>query len=208
MGEVYRARDTRLDRDVAVKVLPASVAGDADRLARFTREARTLAALNHPHIAQIYGIEEVRGVSALVMELVEGEDLSAHIARSTANAAQRRSCSRHSRSRTASGRPTAVGWPMCPTKPGGRRYSCRRRVAAAASGWCPLRGAASLDGEATVASCTSSPPTRSWRWTRRPRVPCSCPAPHKCCSARHWSGRERDTATSSCTPRPAMEAVF
>src|SRR5690349_4805786 len=81
MGEVYRARDTRLDRDVAIKVLPESFALDPDRLARFTREAKTLASLNHPNIAAIYGIEEQGGVRALVMELVEGEDLSAHIAR-------------------------------------------------------------------------------------------------------------------------------
>ena len=77
MGEVYRARDTKLNRDVALKVLPDLFANDPDRLARFTREAQTLAALNHPNIAQIYGIES----QALVMELVEGEDLSAHIAR-------------------------------------------------------------------------------------------------------------------------------
>ena len=58
MGEVYRARDTRLNREVAVKVLPEAVASDVERLARFTREAQTLAALNHPHIAQIHGLEE------------------------------------------------------------------------------------------------------------------------------------------------------
>jgi len=81
MGEVYRARDTRLERDVAIKVLPVLLASDAERLARFTREAQTLAALNHPNIAAIYGIEESTDVRALVMELVEGEDLSAHIAR-------------------------------------------------------------------------------------------------------------------------------
>ena len=77
MGEVYRARDTKLDRDVAIKVLPESFALDADRVARFEREAKTLAALNHPNIAAIYGLES----NALVMELVDGEDLSAHIAR-------------------------------------------------------------------------------------------------------------------------------
>ena len=77
MGEVYRARDTALNRDVAIKTLPEAFAADADRLARFTREAQVLAALNHPNIAGIYGIEH----NALVMELVEGEDLSAHIAR-------------------------------------------------------------------------------------------------------------------------------
>ena len=81
MGEVYRARDAKLGRDVALKILPDAVAADADRVARFEREARTLAALNHPHIAQIYGFEQSGGVSALVMELVEGEDLAVRIAR-------------------------------------------------------------------------------------------------------------------------------
>ncbi|MBI4888033.1 MAG: serine/threonine protein kinase, partial [Acidobacteria bacterium] len=80
MGEVYRATDTTLGRQVAIKVLPDAFAGDAERLARFEREARTLAALNHPLIAQIYGIERSGGVHALVMELVEGEDLSQRIA--------------------------------------------------------------------------------------------------------------------------------
>src|SRR3989441_7756047 len=79
MGEVYRARDTRLDRDVAIKVLPDLFATDSDRLARFEREARTLAALNHPNIAHIHGLEESGGVRALVMELVEGEDLAQRI---------------------------------------------------------------------------------------------------------------------------------
>ena len=81
MGEVYRARDTKLDRDVAIKILPQAFANDADRLARFQREAKTLASLNHPNIAAIYGLEEADGVKALVMELVEGEDLSQRIAR-------------------------------------------------------------------------------------------------------------------------------
>ena len=81
MGEVYRARDTRLHRDVAVKVLPQAVAADPDRLARFEREARVLASLNHPHIAQIHGLEQSGTALALVMELVEGEDLAVAIAR-------------------------------------------------------------------------------------------------------------------------------
>ena len=80
MGAVFRARDTKLDRDVAIKILPEAFAHDADRLARFTREAKTLASLNHPHIAAIYGLEESDGIIALVMELVEGEDLSQRIA--------------------------------------------------------------------------------------------------------------------------------
>ena len=80
MGEVYRARDTRLDREVALKVLPESFALDAERLARFEREAKTLASLNHPHIAQVHGFEEAGGVRVLAMELVEGDDLSRRIA--------------------------------------------------------------------------------------------------------------------------------
>ena len=81
MGEVYRSRDTKLHRTVAIKVLPELMAGDPERLGRFTREAQALAALNHPHIATIYGVEESGGIRALVMELVEGEDLSAILAR-------------------------------------------------------------------------------------------------------------------------------
>jgi serine/threonine-protein kinase len=81
MGAVYRARDTKLDRDVALKILPESFATDPDRLRRFEREAKTLASLNHPHIAQIHGFEQGSGTPALVMELVEGEDLSQRISR-------------------------------------------------------------------------------------------------------------------------------
>jgi Tol biopolymer transport system component len=80
MGEVYRARDTRLDRQVAVKILLESLARDPDRLSRFEREAKLLAALNHPHIAQIYGLEESGATRALVMELVEGPTLADRIA--------------------------------------------------------------------------------------------------------------------------------
>lgn len=76
MGVVYRARDSRLERDVAVKVLPESVAGDPERLARFEREAKVLASLNHPHIAQIHGLEHDESGHALVMELVEGPTLA------------------------------------------------------------------------------------------------------------------------------------
>jgi serine/threonine-protein kinase len=83
MGEVYLARDTRLDRDVALKVLPDLFAADPDRLARFEREARVLASLRHPNIAGIYGLEEADGVRALVLELVDGETLADRIARET-----------------------------------------------------------------------------------------------------------------------------
>ena len=81
MGQVYRATDTKLKRQVAVKILAPALAADADRLARFQREAEVLALLNHPHIAAIYGLEESGGITALVMELVEGDDLSQRIAR-------------------------------------------------------------------------------------------------------------------------------
>jgi serine/threonine protein kinase len=81
MGEVYRARDAKLGREVAIKILPELFAADPDRAARFEREAKTLASLNHPHIAQIYGLEEGAGVRALVMELVEGEDLAQRLVR-------------------------------------------------------------------------------------------------------------------------------
>src|SRR5262249_4808991 len=80
MGEVYRAHDTKLGRDVALKVLPESLANDPERLARFEREAHLLATFNHPHIAHIYGVEDSTGVSALVMELVEGPTLADRIA--------------------------------------------------------------------------------------------------------------------------------
>jgi len=80
MGEVYRARDTKLNREVALKVLPARFSLDADRLARFRREAQVLASLNHPNIAIIHGLEESDGVRALVLELVEGPTLADRIA--------------------------------------------------------------------------------------------------------------------------------
>jgi len=79
MGEVYRARDTKLGRDVAIKILPRAFVTDAERRARFEREARLLASLNHPHIGAIYGLEDVDGVSALVLELVEGPTLADRI---------------------------------------------------------------------------------------------------------------------------------
>src|SRR5918995_825234 len=80
MGEVYRARDLKLGRDVALKILPEMFASDPDRVARFEREALLLASLNHPHIAAIYGVERTDGVHALVLELVEGATLADRIA--------------------------------------------------------------------------------------------------------------------------------
>ena len=81
MGEVYRAHDTTLGRDVALKILPENFAHDADRLARFKREAQVLASINHPHIAAIYGFEASNGLPALVMELIEGPTLADRIAK-------------------------------------------------------------------------------------------------------------------------------
>src|SRR5262245_47451602 len=81
MGEVYRARDTKLGRDVAIKVLPEAFATDHDRLARFEREAKLLAALNHQNIAHIYGLEEANGTTAIVMELIEGPTLADRLMR-------------------------------------------------------------------------------------------------------------------------------
>jgi serine/threonine-protein kinase len=81
MGEVYRARDTTLGRDVALKCLPESFSHDQERVARFRREAQVLASLNHPHIGSIYGLEQAEGQQFLVLELVDGETLASRIAR-------------------------------------------------------------------------------------------------------------------------------
>ena len=80
MGRVYRARDSRLNREVAIKVLPPAFAGDPNRMARFSREAQVLAALSHSNIAAIFGLEESGGTTALVMELIEGETLAERVA--------------------------------------------------------------------------------------------------------------------------------
>jgi len=90
MGEVYKAHDRKLNRDVALKILPDAFASDPDRLARFTREAQTLAALHHPNIAHIHGLEESGGVRALVMELVDGEDLAQRLVRGPIDGTQSR----------------------------------------------------------------------------------------------------------------------
>jgi serine/threonine protein kinase len=81
MGEVFRARDTKLNRDVALKIIPEAFTHDPERLARFRREAQVLAALNHPHISAIYGFDEANGTQFLVLELVDGETLDKRIAR-------------------------------------------------------------------------------------------------------------------------------
>ena len=90
MGEVYQAHDTKLGRDVAIKVLPEAFAHDADRLSRFQREAKMLASLNHPNIATIHGLEQANGTSYLVMELVSGETLAERIRRDGAVPSRKR----------------------------------------------------------------------------------------------------------------------
>src|SRR5437867_132860 len=94
MGEVYRARDTKLGRDVALKLLPSDFIHDPERIARFGCEAQLLAALNHPHIAAIYGLEDSDGVPALVLELVEGETLADTIGRGPVSVNKARSIAR------------------------------------------------------------------------------------------------------------------
>ena len=107
MGEVYRAQDTRLGRDVAIKILPAAFGAHPARLARLEREARVLASLNHPNIGAIYGLEESDGIKALVLEVVEGEDLAQRIARGpmplTEALPDRQADRRRSRSRARAG---------------------------------------------------------------------------------------------------------
>ncbi len=106
MGAVYRARDTKLKREVAIKVLPEEFTRDQERLARFEREAQLLASLNHPHIASIYGIEDADGVKALVLELVEGPTLAERIAEGAIPVDE--AIASPSRSRPLSKRPTAT----------------------------------------------------------------------------------------------------
>ena len=108
MGEVYRARDARLGRDVAIKILPEVLLTDPDRRARLDREARVLASLNHPHIGAIYGVEESGGVPALVLELVEGQTLAERLKpgtglRVTAQASGLRGRTQESECRAAAG---------------------------------------------------------------------------------------------------------
>ena len=107
MGEVYRARDSKLDRDVAVKVLPASVANDADALARFEREAKAVAALSHPNILAIYDFGRQDGVAYAVTELLEGETLRGKL--DAGPVSQRQAIDWASRSRRASPRRTSEG---------------------------------------------------------------------------------------------------
>ena len=106
MGEVYRARDTKLNRDVALKILPSAFATDSDRLGRFRREAQVLASLNHPNIGHIYGLEDGVTPHALVLELVDGDDLSEIIARHSRSAPAAAGPSESRRGRRGGGPPS------------------------------------------------------------------------------------------------------
>ena len=127
MGEVYRARDTRLGRDVAIKILSRALRDEREHIVRFEREARVLASLNHPHIGAVYGLEEVDGLSALVMELVEGEDLAERLgawAASAGRGARRRPAGgRGARSRTCPGHHPSGSQAGEHQAPAGRRRS-------------------------------------------------------------------------------------
>jgi serine/threonine protein kinase len=140
MGEVFRARDTRLERDVAIKALTQVFARDPERLARFEREAKLLASLNHPNIAAIYGIEDSDGVPCLVLELVEGESLSGRLSRGPLPvrealdgcgqvAAAIEACS-------TSGSPSRARTGPCPRRISRRHrpWRCRRPAPASSSG--------------------------------------------------------------------------
>ena len=113
MGEVWQARDTKLDRDVALKVLPEAFTSDPDRLARFEREAKVLASLNHPNIGSIYGLEEAEGIRALVLELVEGPTLADRISTGP-HPARRRPSHRQADRRGPGGRARAGRHPPRP----------------------------------------------------------------------------------------------
>ena len=117
MGQVYRATDTSLGRQVAIKILPAAFAADADRLMRFEREAKTLASLNHPNIAAIYGLEQSDGQTALVMELVPGPTLAELIAGQVTPEAERASA----RPRTSEDQARRRGWGPGATERVGKR---------------------------------------------------------------------------------------
>ena len=112
MGEVYRARDTKLGRAVAIKVLPEAFAFDADRVARFEREAKVLASLNHPHIAALYGMELSHGRHFLIMELVEGETLAGRLQRGPLPVEDALKIANLSIQLRGRFRPTACGWPI------------------------------------------------------------------------------------------------
>ena len=132
MGEVYQATDTNLKRSVAIKVLPESVAGDAERLARFQREAEVLAALNHPNIAAIYGLEKSEGTTALVMELVEGPTLADRITQGAIPVDEALPIAKHCRSfgsgTRAGDHPPRPQTRECEGKAGRHREGARLRI--------------------------------------------------------------------------------
>jgi serine/threonine protein kinase len=154
MGEVWCATDTNLGRQVAIKILPDAFAQDPERLARFEREARTLASLNHPNIAQIYGLEKTDGIRALVMELVEGPTLADRIAPGPIPVDEALPIMRNLL-------PTAGGWPMSRTSPVGMKSTCGlSRMSQPGSGRSPRAAARGLCGHGTGRSSSTS------RWAR------------------------------------------
>ena len=205
MGEVHRARDTALDRDVALKVLPEAFTADPERRARFEREAKVLASLNHPNIAQIYGFEESGESRALVLELVEGPTVADLIERgpspSTTPCRSRGRSPRPSRRRTrpawctaTSSRPTSrcagTGPSRCSTSASRRRSSPSPR---------PTRTCRSRPPS------PSRPPAWGWSWGRRPTCRPSRPRAPPSVSA-PTSGRSASCSTR-CWPASACSAA-
>ena len=150
MGEVYRARDSKLGRDVAIKILPAHFTADPERRARFAREARMLATLNHPHIGAIYGLEEVDGVSALVLELVEGQTLADRLERGPLPLAEALAIARQ----IAEALEAAHEKGHRPSRPEAGQHRPARRARPVSSTTCARR-------------CSTSAWRSRWRWMSR-----------------------------------------
>lgn len=197
MGEVYRARDTRLKREVALKVLPVTFAADPDRVARFQREAELLATLSHPHIAAVYGLEESasedgRVTRALVMELVDGETLAERLNAGPIPAIEVLDLARqladaldyahehgvlHRDLKPANLKLTSPmdgGWPTHRTSPGASRSTSARSRMRRDNWSCPPRAGAIRSGLRKSSACSSSGRAprrhRSMSWTTRSRA--------------------------------------
>jgi hypothetical protein len=175
MGEVYRARDTQLNRDVALKVLPELFAADPDRLARFKREAQVLASLNHPNIAAIYGLEEADGVRALVLELVEGPTLADRIAQGGGPEGPPLQQTGESVDRDRRGGPSGPGSPTrTPARWGG---GARRAPFACGSNTTVDRRVRRLGVTGVAAGCeraAAAPKSKCGCRSRSSGVPCGC----------------------------------
>jgi aminoglycoside phosphotransferase (APT) family kinase protein len=167
MGEVYKARDARLDRTVAIKVLPSHVANDPELKQRFAREAKTLAALSHPHICPVFDVGQQDGIDFLVMEYLEGQTLAERLEKGALPLDQglqyaiQMADALGLKSAAANFLPTAGGWPISRTNRAGSRFTCSRFQAQAASGRCRPPAAQTRDGGRTGRSYFSSRRTRS-----------------------------------------------